>query len=331
MAPYSVPFAFLASSPTELTTVTCRQENFCKLSADLVGTLSRSLTVRLKQLFSEPLLHFFVLGVALFALFAWKNDDALRSPDDIVVDTMRVDALATQFERVWRRPPTSDELQSLVDNWVREEILYREGLSLGLDRNDPFTRRRIAQKMEFISEELVQTSPDTESLKSWFAENAESYRQDPRVSFRHLYLNPSAHGDDFKAHVEEVGRALESGNVPVGDATLLPLILEDATISEVRRTLGAAFADALQGLSVGKWEGPVTSGYGVHFVRIDTMQASRVPELDEVRATVERDYDVERTGELKEAFIEELRKRYNVVYDDGIQLGDKLLGRERTK
>lgn len=285
--------------------------------------------MQVKQLLREPLLHFFVLGAGLFAVFAWNNDEALQSPDDIVVDASRLDAIRLQFERVWQRPPTPEELQGLVDNWVREEILYREGLTLGLDRNDPLLRRRVAQKMEFISEELVEILPDTAEIEAWYSDNAENYRLDPRFSFRQLYLNPFAHGDTFEAILGDAGKALANGDVPDGDATLLPAALEDVTLADVRRTFGERFAESLQGLTVGEWDGPVASGYGVHFVYVDTMQASRLPELDEVRGAVERDYRAERTRELKDAFYENLRKRYNVIYDDGVTLANEQGAGER--
>jgi hypothetical protein len=285
----------------------------------------------MRRLIREPLLHFFVLGAGLFAVFAWDNDEALQAPDDIVVDASRLDAIRLQFERVWQRPPTPEELQSLVDNWVREEILYREGLTLGLDRNDPVLRRRVAQKMEFISEELVEVQPDTGAIEAWFSDNAEKYRVDPRFSFRQLYLDPSAHGDAFEAILADIGRALASGDVPDGDATLLPAVLEDVTLADVRRTFGERFAESLQGLDVGEWDGPVASGYGLHFVHVDSIQASRLPDLDEVRGAVERDYRAERTRELKDAFYETLRKRYNVVYDKSITLANEQGAGERRQ
>ncbi len=283
----------------------------------------------MKRLIREPLLHFFVLGAGLFAVFAWNNDDALQAPDDIVVDASRLDAIRLQFERVWQRPPTPEELQSLVDNWVREEILYREGLTMGLDRNDPVLRRRVAQKMEFISEELVEISPGRAEIEAWFADNAENYRVDPRFTFRQLYLDPSAHDDTFEAVVDDTARALANGDVPDGDATLLPAALDDVTLADVRRTFGDRFAESLQGLAVGEWDGPIASGYGLHFVHVDSMQASRLPALDEVLAAVERDYRAERTRELKDAFYETLRKRYNVIYDKSVTLANEQDAGER--
>jgi len=129
--------------------------------------------VNLQRIIREPLVHFFVLGAALFGLFVWLHEGALDAPDEIVVDGMRVDALRMQYERLWQRPPTETELKGLVDNWVREEVLYREGLALGLDRNDPVLRRRIAQKMSILVDDA-----SYESLRERYA-----VRYDDDVAF----------------------------------------------------------------------------------------------------------------------------------------------------
>jgi hypothetical protein len=279
--------------------------------------------MQLKQLLKEPLLHFFVLGAFLFLLFSWTNEDAMRGPDEIVVDAARIDALTQQFERVWQRPPTADELSALVDNWVREEVFYREGIALGLDREDPILRRRVAQKMEFISEELMGASATDDDLRAWFSDNADDYRLDPRVSFRQIFFNRSARGDAIDAAVDEALNELASGQVPGGDATLLPAELTDASLSEVRRTFGDRFASALNGLSVGDWSGPIESGYGLHLVRIDNREESRLPAFDDVRAAVERDFLAERTRELKDKLYETLRQRYTITVEDGVTLADE--------
>ena len=287
--------------------------------------------MHVKKLLREPLLHFFVLGACLFALFAWQSGDALQAPDDIIVDTMRVDALKTQFQRVWKRPPTPDELQNLVKSWVREEIFYREGLALGLDRKDSVLRQRVARQMEYISEELIEPTSSPGELEEWFAKNADDYRVDPYFSFRQLYINPAAHGAAFEARVEETSQALARGEMPAGDVSLLPAALENASLADVRRSFGKTFAESLQTLAVGEWVGPVASGYGLHFVHVDSMQASRVPELGEVRDAVERDYLAEQTRTLKNRVYETLRARYNIVYQDNLSLAQAAGGEERAK
>ena len=270
----------------------------------------------------EPLLHFFMLGALLFVLFAWKNDDALRGPDEIVVDAQQVDALSSQFQRAWQRAPTPEEMSALIDNWVREEVLYREGLALGLDRGDPVMRRRVAQKMEFISEDLVDAGPVGDELQEWFDANAEDYRLDPRFTFQQVYFDPSTRSGSLEATIESALRSAQQGQVPNGDATLLPAALDDASLAEVRRTFGDRCADSLAETPVGDWTGPLVSGYGLHLVVVREKQESRIPAFDEVRAAVERDFRADRTREFKDVIYEKLRERYTVTYEDGLELAD---------
>lgn len=276
----------------------------------------------MSKILREPLLHFLLLGAGLFFLFAWTNEDALEAPDTIVIDALRIDTLKAQFERTWQRPPTPGELNGLVNAWIREEVLYREGVALGLDQGDPVMRRRVAQKMEFISEELLDADPSEEELEAWFSDNAETYRFEPRLSFRQLYFDPSEYGDSLDAVIEQARAAAERGETTIGDATLLPGTLADAGLAEIRRTFGQQFADSLMDQPIGEWTGPVPSGYGAHLVLIDARQESRLPSLDEVRAAVERDYRADRTREAKERLYEALLERYTVTFEDGVSMAD---------
>ena len=276
----------------------------------------------LKRILKEPLLHFFVLGLSLFVLFAWANDDRQRAPDEIVIDAARIAALKAQFERVWQRPPTPDEMSGLVDNWVREEVLYREGVALGLDRSDPVLRRRVAQKMEFISEDLVAVPPTEEDLRTWFKDHADDYRLDPRFSFRQLYFNPDVHGESLEAVVEGARDSAANGQVPDGDSTLLPDTLNDFSLADVRSAFGERFAETLTDLALHDWQGPVVSGYGLHLVRVDEKIEARLPAFEEVRAAVERDFRSDRSRELRDRFYGTLRQRYTVTYEDDVTLAD---------
>lgn len=275
----------------------------------------------LKRWLTEPLVHFFLLGAALFALYGWLNRDGFESPDEIVVDTARVDALAAQFERTWQRPPTADELAGLVDNWVREEILYREGLALGLEENDPVLRRRIAQKVEFMSEAFVDDELTDAELEAYLADNIEAYEIEPRYTFRQRYFDPGRRGDDLDQELDQaIEKLRQSTDAPVGDPTLLPPRLANASTSEIRRTFGSDFADALAEVPVGQWSGPVRSGYGVHVVRVDEAVPGRAPSLEEVRPAVERDLLARRTEAAREKFYDMLRERYTVRFADDLSV-----------
>jgi hypothetical protein len=267
----------------------------------------------LRRVLGEPLLHFFVLGAGLFVLFAWLNRDAMEAPGEIVVDDARIAILVAQFERVWQRSPGPEEVRALVDGWVREEILYREGVALGLDVNDSVVRRLVAQKMAFIADGVVPTAPTDAELEAWLQANAEKYRIEPVYSLRQVYFDPAKHDDNLGDRLHELVSTLdEAATMPAGDVTLLPERLQSARASEVARTFGTAFADALGELKVGEWQGPVTSAYGLHVVKVEQMTPGRHPELAEVRESVERDWSAAQSEQLNEAFYQTVRERYTV-------------------
>jgi hypothetical protein len=266
-----------------------------------------------RKLFREPLLHFFILGALLFVLFSWLNRDSAYAPDEIVVSQGQLDVLSATFERTWQRPPTEEELAGLVDAWIKEEIFYREGVAIGFDRDDPIIRRRVAQKMSFVADGMVPDVPDDEELGRWLEAHSDDYRIPPSYSFRQAYFDPQRHGEQLESVLADARRKLDSdSNELPGDSTLLPIEMKDASATTVARMFGTEFADALGQLEVGTWQGPVGSGYGVHFVYIEASTAGRSPTLDEVRQAVERDVLNDKSSEINEAFYQSLRERYTI-------------------
>jgi hypothetical protein len=266
-----------------------------------------------RRVIREPLLHFFLLGAALFLLFGWLNRGAMEAPDEVVVDQARIESLVAQFQRVWQRSPTPAEAQGLIDNWIREEIMYREGVALGLDVNDSVVRRRIAQKMAFIADGAVPTEPTEAELQDWLQSDIDEYRLEPVYSLQQVYFDPARHRDDLAEHLTKLRSTLaDDGSVPEGDATLLPGSLQSARASEVARTFGSEFADAIADLPVAEWQGPLESAYGLHLVKLDGKTPGREPTLAEVRNAVERDWSAAQSEKLNEAFYRAVRERYTV-------------------
>ena len=266
----------------------------------------------MRRLLREPLVHFLALGALLFVLYGALNRGAPAS-SEIVVDRARVESLAAQFARVWQRPPTPEELRGLVDDFVREEVLYREGLALRLDRDDPVIRRRVGQKVAFLADAQAATEASDTELQAWLDAHRDDYRVEPRTSLRQLYFDPARRGARLDADVAAARAALARG-VPGerGDTTLLPPALEAARTSELARVFGDRFAQAVAALPVGGWHGPVRSSYGVHLVEVRAREPARTPALAEVRPAVERDLLRARAEEAGEAFYRSLRERYTV-------------------
>jgi hypothetical protein len=268
----------------------------------------------MRRLLREPLLHFLIIGAVLFGVHGWLKQGPLRTPNEIVVTHGQIRSLQAQFERAWQRPPTSSELQSLIDSWLREEIFYREGLMMGLDRDDPVVRHRIAQKIEFIVDGAAPEVPTVAQLQSWLDAHADTYAVETTYSLRQVYFDPARHGDALDQTITAARAALRQGNVDAGDATMLPATLA-APAGEIRRIFGSGFEAALRTLPVGGWQGPVLSGFGVHLVELRSREPGRKARLTEVRDAVERDLLHARAQEMSSAFYERLKAGYDVRID----------------
>ncbi len=195
---------------------------------------------------------------------------------------------------------------------MREEIYYREGLALGLDRDDPVVRRRVGQKVEFIMDSAIPVAPTTPELQAWLDAHAADYAVEPVYSLRQVYFDPARHGERLQADIATARRALERGAASAGDSTLLPPEVSGARASELTRTFGADFTSGLEALPTGSWQGPVRSTFGWHLVQISSRAGGGQAKLAEVRDAVERDLLRARTEQSNKEFYDRLRANYTV-------------------
>ncbi len=271
-----------------------------------------------RHLIREPLLHFLLVGAALFAGYALLNRGSRVRLSEIRVSGGQIDHLATRFSVFRQRPPTAAELKGLIDEHVREEILSREAVTLGLDRDDPIIRSRLKQKMEFIADDLTAAVEPTEAeLAGYLAEHPHAFRSPTRFSFRHVYLDPGKHGGRLEADtallLAQVKRQGSKADVTaLGDSLLLPPEFAGAAESDVAAQFGPGFAEQIGRLKPGEWSGPIRSGYGLHLVLVTQRSEGRVPALNQVREAVRREWSHARRLEAKDRFYQELLRRYHV-------------------
>ena len=275
----------------------------------------------MKGLLREPLFHFVLLGALIFAANSWRNR---RPPADERLPTIEISAdtiawLGEGFAKQWHRPPDEQELRGLVADHLREEVLYREALAMGLDRNDTIVRRRMAQKVQFLGEDLSGAAPlDDLSLQRYFAEHAARYAQPGHTSFRHVFFSKDRRGVTLEADARGALSALSYG----GDETTLgdPFLREHEFISaderEIVGALGDDFAARLATLPTGKWQGPVASTYGVHLVLVTAREEARPGAFESVRDAVARDLAEERRLAGNQDFLEKLKARYRIHVDE---------------
>ena len=283
----------------------------------------RSRSALLQRLFREPLFHFLVAGTVLLGVTALfeRLANANKSANRIQVSAPEIQRLREVWIRQWGRAPDSRQMQSLIDDYVREEILYREALASGLDKDDTIVRRRLVEKMEFLSQELASATPSEETLHEYFQANREKFRIPAQIAFSHIYFSASKRGSTAEADAGRALVGLSSRRISVtqfsgmGDPFMLQNQYPLQTQQQVKELFGEEFSGKVFQLEPGAWAGPLRSGYGFHLVRILQKLPSRVPELAEVRGQVLTDFKNRRLQTASEAFYSQLRRRYQVEVD----------------
>ncbi len=273
------------------------------------------------KLLKEPLLHFVLLGAALFAGYRMLNPAPTASPDEIVVSAGQIDHLAATFSKTWQRSPSPEEMKELIDSYVREEMLAREAVKLGLDRDDTIIRRRLEQKMDFIIEDVGDTTkPTAADLQKFLVAHPDRFQTAPTYSLRQVFLNPAKHGDSLATDAASLlAKLKESGPdasaKEFGDPTLLSADFENEIRARMVANLGEKFTAALDTLPVGEWSGPVESGYGTHLVFLSAREPGKLPALAEVRAEVEREWSRDRREEIRQKYLDGLLSHYKVTIE----------------
>ena len=270
------------------------------------------------RLFREPLFRFLILGALIFVAHGVITRHQTDKPGEIVVTQGAVENLVTGFTRTWQRPPTEDELRGLVSDYIREEAAYREALALGLDRDDMIVRRRLQQKLEFLSDDLAtRTQPSDADLQSFLQAHKGMFQTEPLLSFRQIYFNPQLHGVNLRRDAARVLDRLRTqgshkSEIDAGDPFLLQQNFDDVSPADLKNTFGEKFASAISALPVGSWQGPIDSGYGAHLVYVAQYTPGRLPDLAEAREQVRRDYFDARRREATDKFYNALLRRYSV-------------------
>ncbi len=243
------------------------------------------------------------------------------SPEnEIVITQAEQRNLVSLFEKTWRRLPTEDERKGLVEERLQQELLYREALALGLDKDDVVIRRRLAQKIEFIVDDMTGgRSPTDEELGAFLKQNEERYATEPKVSFRQVYLSAERRGPALIEDANRMLRELQTGADPLsfGDPTVLPQGMRASALSSVERVFGKEFSAALADAPTGSWVGPVQSTFGAHLVLVLERQAGQTATLDTARAQLERDWREAERQRSKDAYIKTLKDKYSISIEPG--------------
>jgi hypothetical protein len=274
----------------------------------------------LSDIVRQPLLHFFVIGALIYAAYAFMGaPDAEENERRISVTQGEIASLQESWKKRWNRPPTSQELQGIVKQSLRERVLAREATAMGLDKDDIVIRRRLSQKLEYLSQDLLGGgAPSDEELAAFFAKNAKTYEVPALVTMTHIFFDPDKRGDKTLEAAKNQKPRLAALKVPpedargYGDPFMLQTYYPERTYGELTKLFGTGFVETVSGLSQGEWHGPVLSGYGVHLVYIHNREDARPAKLADVKDRVLLDWQEKRRKDLSEKYLSGLLERYQV-------------------
>lgn len=273
----------------------------------------------------EPLLHFTLIGLVIWGLYG-AFGDAVDSADDertVRLSAAEMQWIASNFSSRWNRPPTRQEFDGLLQQRLKEEVLYREALAMGLNEGDQVIRRRLAQKLEFVVSDLLSAAePERVELEAWFEARRDDYALPPRYTLTQIYLDPDRRGDAVLEEAERLRDELNALSAPpadpraLGDSLMLGNEFDGYSPAELSRQFGRGFVDSLVTLEPGRWHAPVLSGYGVHVVRIAEVVKPPSPIFDEFSERVLQDWLQAKREELNEAFVDNLMASYEIVVEE---------------
>jgi hypothetical protein len=265
--------------------------------------------------------HFLALGAALFMLFGLAGGRSEPESQKVFVTSGKIDQMITIYSRTWQRPPNAEELEGLIEDEIREQVLYREAMAMGLDKDDTIVRRRLRQKFEFLMEDIEAVSvPTDRDLQDWIDKHPGKFSTEPKFSFLQVYLSVSRRGEDASVEATNLLARLNNTDEKVnasdlGDATLLPFEFPLSSTDVIAQVFGSQFAQQLQGLEPGRWSGPLRSSYGLNLVYVRERTDAKLRSLGEVRDEARREWIRARQKELAETVYLKLRKKYSIVVE----------------
>jgi outer membrane protein assembly factor BamE (lipoprotein component of BamABCDE complex) len=266
------------------------------------------------RLLKDPLVHFLLIGAALFGVSAWRGEMIRAGRERITITAEQVSKAGNTAALTQGRALSQAELNDLVESMVREEVLYREALALGLDKNDDEVRRRLVEKMNYLTQDLADPASSPDELRAFYTASPQLFTIPPLVSFDQVFFSPNERGAKLEADAAAGLAQLHAGKPPdqVGDHTPLRATYEDAPRDQIRVLFGEPMADALFTAPSGDWAGPYRSDFGLHLVRLRSRTEARLPLYEEIAARVAEELGAKRRREANEAAYRRLRANYNV-------------------
>ncbi len=272
----------------------------------------------MKKLLKEPFVHFIFIGIALFVLYGLVNDKT-NSKNTILINDFDVANIIASWEMQRKRPPTEKELQNLINLKVKQEIFYQEALKMNLDHNDEIIKRRLAQKMKFLSNDIASLKePTDEELRKYFKDHSEKYLTPYSYSLYQITFSPDKRENNFNDALETIKQypnATFKEMKDKGDKLPFFYFFDEVTANELGLQFGSRFPEALLNKEINKWIGPIPSGFGHHLVFITKIIEPQLPEFNSIKKDIINDYEYDYQKEINELIYTELKKKYTIEFD----------------
>lgn len=278
-----------------------------------------------RTLFKEPLIYFFLLGAVIFGIHAFLRASSNEQSDryQVQITSSDVDWLRNRWNKLMSREPTPQELQGLIDSMIREEILYREAVAMGLDEKDTVVRRRLAQKMEFLFKDLADMAqPTDDQLTDYFTENQDRYRIPANITFTHIFFSTDKRSQNTQLDAQAILEKIQQDKttpqqaLSFGDPFMQGLAFTGQSTDQIARIFGKKFSENIETLKTGKWQGPIESSYGWHLLYIDQLIPAGIPEFEQVRSKVEIDYASQNRDIINRQTYKDISSRYTVLVEN---------------
>ena len=264
---------------------------------------------------SLRILVFFVIGLFIFILDIGFNSE--QDSKDIYISDQELTSLLSAWQSQVGRPPSDEEIVNIINNFVQEEILYREALLLDLDQEDRIIKRRLAQKITFLKQETIPDDPSQKELEKFFEQNKNNYYVPATYSFSHHYFSKESSAkekaakafNDYQTHGAELK----------GDPFFLGKNFYQNSADEIKKNFGELFFLAIENLTLNEWSGPHESAFGEHIILLKEVTAGFSPPLEKVLLRVQQDYLLQAQDKAITEYINKIRSQYRVIINPDYQ------------
>lgn len=281
---------------------------------------------KLNKLMNKPVIRFFFIGSIMYLIYVFiiqLNSNTQNQDNTITITSGEIMSLEEKWTSRFKRSATELEMQSLVEQHIEETILFKEAVKMGLNKNDDVIRQRMAQKLQFLSDDLIRPEPPSDDeLRDFFYKNTNSYKPADRVTITQIYLDPKKRGDKISDDAKKLLTKLnkigspESNFSAYGDTFNLQSYFLQRSKSELSMLFQGEFAKFAFLSEPNKWQGPVNSGYGMHIIYIHEKQIGITPEFEEIKDRIREDWMIEKQKGINNIYIDGLLSRYEIIFEN---------------